>query len=638
MILNLNKRLLSTLIFALALLFLCINYAFYHATVSSNVHDYFPPIEISTLKPNLPKQDTTPTTATTSVKVVDEDHSDYRHTNNQETAGGYSYDDEKEGNDWCSRVAGTRYLDDLANTWAVSCSNPGINPIVTISKGGSSSSSIRDGGMICFQSQIEEEPDNFCVAKNAVYTVSTDEDLAATPVRPDFKKEDLFPTDGILPPGTARNTGAAGAGGGGEERGKKNTRPSRPYRRDFDKPSSVRKQKYYNRHTRRQFSSPWGFSQKEWLLNCSAKQDWSSGVQAPYKFRTYFSATGAGPQLSRFDMSIKGYEDEEDGNIGEEKECSGSIMLVKLEGGGNIWHTLMEVWSAMLTLDALKRAQKAKEMLFGISSGTNEDEKLWEEENIKIYIQANMESEKNASPVFGLWNVVTGKEVKDVKELKDGCYRSVILPLAGGANPFWKDHWKERNCEKSTLVDEFVTKVLKFYGAEDDDTRTPAVVDSDPKIVEEKITIRIIGRQKNRKILRLFDYVKILQKAYPDADIEITKLEKLDITEQLRMIRKTDILIGVTGAGLTHTLFLRKGAALIELTQPEPFVYFGFGNLARMIGLRYFQIQAEKREGKSGMNWQEDNVLVDEHTFIDAVGKAIAGVKTSKEGRKDREG
>ncbi|KAF3289497.1 hypothetical protein TWF970_003273 [Orbilia oligospora] len=593
MILNLNKRLLSTLIFALALLFLGINYAFYHAAVSSNVRDYLSPIEISTSKPNLPKQDNTPTTAT-DVRVVDEDHTDYRHTDNQETAGGYSYDDEKKGNDWCLRVAGTRYLDDLANTWAVSCSNPGINPIITITK-------------------------------NAVYTVDTDKDLAATPVRPDFKKEDLFPTDGILPPGTARNTGAAGAGDGEEQ--KKNTRPSRPYRRDFDKPSAVRKQKYYNRHTRRQFSSPWSFSQKEWLLNCSAKQDWSSGVQAPYKFRTYFSGTGAGPQLSQFDMSIKGYEDEEDGDIGEEKECSGSIMLVKLEGGGNIWHTLMEVWSAVLTLDTLKRAQKAKEMLFGISSGTNEDEKLWEEENIKIYIQANMESEMNASPVFGLWNVVTGKDVKDVKELKDGCYRSVILPLAGGANPFWKDHWKERNCERSTLVDEFVTKVLKFYGAEDDDTRTPAVVDSNPKTVEEKIKIKIIGRQKNRKILRLFDYVKILQKTYPDVDIEITKLEKLDVTEQLRMIRKTDILIGVTGAGLTHTLFLRKGAALIELTQPEPFVYFGFGNLARMIGLGYFQIQAEKREGKSGINWQEDNVLVDEHTFIDAVGKAIAGVK-----------
>ncbi|KAK6518089.1 hypothetical protein TWF506_005250 [Arthrobotrys conoides] len=607
MILNFNKRLLSALICTLALIFLGINYSFYHAALSSNLHKYSSPTESSISKPVVRPED--------------------RRIDNKETPG-YDVDDVKEGNDWCSRVAGTRYLDDLASTWTVSCSNPGLNPVIatttTTTTGGGgdggTGGTSKDGGMICFQSQIEEEPDNFCVAKNVVY-ISDVERIKATPL----SKEDLFRLPGVLPPGTARDTG------GGEKR---NTRPSRSYRRDRASSRAEQQQQqreHYNSHTRRQYSPyPWELPPKQWLLNCSANQNWMYGVQAPYRFRTYFSETGVGRQLRNFDMSIKEADVEKAAAEEEEgkKKCSGSIMLVKLEGGGNIWHTLMEVWSAVLTLDALKKAQKARERLFGISSGTNDEEKIWEEGNIQIYIQENMESEMNASPVFGLWNVVTGKKVKDAKELKDGCYKSVILPLAGGANPFWKDHWKERKCEKSALVDGFVEKVLKFYGV-DDDTHTPAaaVVDS------EKIKIRIIGRQKNRKILRLFDYVKNLQKVYPNADIEITKLEKLDVTEQLRMIRKTDILIGVTGAGLTHTMFLREGAAVIELTQPEPFVYFGFGNLARMIGLGYFPIHAEKREGKSGINWQEDNVLVDEQTLVDAVGRAIEGVKASKKPR-----
>ncbi|RVD85562.1 uncharacterized protein DFL_003882 [Arthrobotrys flagrans] len=558
MILNLNKRLLSALIFTVILLFL---YAFYHAALPAN---HLPPVEKSSTKSLIKSPNQGPTNP--GVKVHDE-----------------------EGNDWCSRVSGTRYLDDLASTWAVSCSNPGLSPTVT-KYGGDGS---KDGGLICFQSQIEQEPDNFCVAKNAVYTA----DAGSLPPTP-ISKEDLWPENGILPPEDVR----------GSE--KKNTRPSRPYKRDGV--STEQQQQRYNSHTRRQ-SSPWGFSQKRWKLNCSASKDWSYGVQAVHNFRTYFSETGVGQQLRGFDMSIKEASDEERG-------CNGSIMLVKLEGGGNIWHTLMEVWSAVLTLDALKRAERAREKLFGIN---NEEEGAWEGENVEIYIQENMESEMNASPVFGLWNVVTGKKVQGVQELKDGCYKSVILPLAGGANPFWKDHWKERNCEKSTLVDGFVGKVLKFYGVED----------SHEKGDEGKVKIRIIGRQKNRKILRLFDYVKNLKGMYLDADIEITKLEKLSVTEQLRLIRNTDVLMGVTGAGLTHTMFLRKGAAVIELTQPEPFVYFGFGNIARMIGVDYFSVQAEKREGKSGINWQEDNVLVDERTFVDVVGRAIAGVKARRERR-----
>jgi glycoprotein 2-beta-D-xylosyltransferase len=42
-------------------------------------------------------------------------------------------------------------------------------------------------------------------------------------------------------------------------------------------------------------------------------------------------------------------------------------------------------------------------------------------------------------------------------------------------------------------------------------------------------------------------------------------LERLSMADQLRLVSATDVLVGMHGAGLTHTLFLPSGAALVEL-------------------------------------------------------------------------
>ncbi|KAK6358210.1 hypothetical protein TWF730_007561 [Orbilia blumenaviensis] len=609
MILNLNKRLLSTLtIFILALLLLLINHAF-HRSSSSAPTSYNYNRTPSTQGSNGSKGKII--SSGPGVGGSDDDNNDDNNNN----------EDDEDEDDWCSRVAGQRYLNDLSTTWTVSCSQKNSkNNKKGKGKGGDGGGGAR---LVCFQTQVEEEPDNLCVARNAVYS--------ATPgLKKPITKEDLFPEKGIRVYTGDGNTGGGGTVDEGEVEGKRNTRPGRGYKKrhltDNDEEGTSPPQ-HYNTLTRRQFS-------KKWSLNCSPNTEWAYGVQAPFKFRSYFVETGAGQQLNGFDMRVK-----DDG--GGERDCKGSIMLVKLEGGGNIWHTLMEVWSAVLTLDALEKAGDAREALFGPSSsslfhssssaagGGISTDKIWEEENIQIYIQKNLESEKKASPVFGLWNVVTGKDVKDIKELPDGCYKSVILPLAGGANPFWKDHWKERKCKGSVLVDRFVNKVMAFYGVED----TPSSSSSSSSSPESSIIkIRIITRQHNRKILRLFDYIKLLQSIYPPtvASIEVLKLESLHVTEQLRLMQSIDVLIGVTGAGLTHTMFLKKGAAVVELTHPEPFIYYGFSNTARMRGVEHFAVHGEKAEGKSGINWQEDNVSVDEKTFLEVVGRAVEGQKARK--------
>ena len=58
----------------------------------------------------------------------------------------------------------------------------------------------------------------------------------------------------------------------------------------------------------------------------------------------------------------------------------------------------------------------------------------------------------------------------------------------------------------------------------------------------------------------------------------VTVFEDISTMDQMKIVRCTDIFIGVHGAGLAWGLFLRKGAALVEIAWPKhgwPFLYSG---------------------------------------------------------------
>ena len=56
-----------------------------------------------------------------------------------------------------------------------------------------------------------------------------------------------------------------------------------------------------------------------------------------------------------------------------------------------------------------------------------------------------------------------------------------------------------------------------------------------------------------------------LSSFFPSVDVKGVQIDSYQMNKQLEMISKTDILIGVHGAGLSHTLFLPKHAGIIEL-------------------------------------------------------------------------
>ncbi|KAL4233119.1 hypothetical protein ACF0H5_007804 [Mactra antiquata] len=76
---------------------------------------------------------------------------------------------------------------------------------------------------------------------------------------------------------------------------------------------------------------------------------------------------------------------------------------------------------------------------------------------------------------------------------------------------------------------------------------------------------RNIEGKVGRKIFNEADLVNALMKTFPRACVNAVLMETLPMKSQLNIISQTDILIGMHGAGMSHSIFLPQHAAILEL-------------------------------------------------------------------------
>ena len=69
----------------------------------------------------------------------------------------------------------------------------------------------------------------------------------------------------------------------------------------------------------------------------------------------------------------------------------------------------------------------------------------------------------------------------------------------------------------------------------------------------------------HRKIHNEQELVRAVSRAYPTFNVLGIQADRCSMGEQLKYISETDILIGMHGAALSHSLFLQRGRAMIEL-------------------------------------------------------------------------
>jgi len=139
------------------------------------------------------------------------------------------------------------------------------------------------------------------------------------------------------------------------------------------------------------------------------------------------------------------------------------------------------------------------------------------------------------------------------------------------------------------------------------------------------LRITFIDRKETRRVQEtaaLLSHARItLAKSNLDVHIRAIDFATLSFREQIAMARQTDILVGVHGAGLTHTLFMKQDmGALIEIF-PEGFELRCFRAMARDRGLEYYKMHVPVVEKKE--DFHVEDVIVPKHKFVEVLEHAV---------------
>jgi EGF domain-specific O-GlcNAc transferase len=317
----------------------------------------------------------------------------------------------------------------------------------------------------------------------------------------------------------------------------------------------------------------------------------SRGIPQFNALRSYWYDTG--PQVV-FDRVVK-----MDADVHVANSTPNYTILIKREGAFNIWHCLMEIWSMIMTIDVLRIA---------VDPDTNAPFFTESDaENTQILILDDLED----GPYFDLWTLFAKRPAIRSSAAPAGMdFENIIIPLAGGSNPLWQGDWDPSECEQSELLRTFTHRVLDFYHV---DAWAPHSGD---------LVLTFIDRKESRRLVDYTSYLQELKTRLPHLRVQAIDFSAIPFAEQLRIIRETDILVGVHGAGLTHGMFLRHGSVMVEILPPA-LNHKGFRNLAGLMGHTYLSTHAAKAPETQSSNWHTEDVFLEKDRFIDLLGVGV---------------
>lgn len=400
---------------------------------------------------------------------------------------------------------------------------------------------------------------------------------------------------------------------------------------------------------------------KKFLINCNIQEPWPADVERgviPFgNVRQYWYDTGPKFIMDKhFDFvpeSKLNLPKQPIEVVDAEEQPRLFTLLIKREGEGNPWHCLMEIWSMTMTMDVLRTsidpADPEQRPYFRVPEDVG---------NMQVIIL----DDRADGPYFDLWKLFSGREPirlnqihgnPEATEFFKNTNQRLILPLAGATNPSWQNDWQVRDCTHSDTLRAFVRRVLGHYNIQ-----TPFASAETNQKKRETVRVTVIDRKdaNTRRLVNQQALLTELRVRYPDVDVQEVDFGALTFAEQLTIAQQTDVLVGVHGAGLTHTMFLREQSAAVVEIQPSDMgdVYMGFRNIANMRGISYFRTEAtpilpatstpspspSKSKGKSKSqasarnvstlskraSWHTENFEIDTEVFIRAVGAGIQAV------------
>ena len=166
------------------------------------------------------------------------------------------------------------------------------------------------------------------------------------------------------------------------------------------------------------------------------------------------------------------------------------------------------------------------------------------------------------------------------------CFKNAVFPLLPRMlyGLYYNTPLSRNDCQNSGLFKAFSDFMIHRLNIP-----TPKSTNS------QNIKVTILARQtKHRRILNLGALEHILAET---GNFEVTIApfsHRTPFKKQLEIVRNSDILVGVHGAGLTHMLFLPDWAAVFEIYDCEdPGCY---RDLAKMRGLKHISWTKDKMD------------------------------------------
>ena len=345
----------------------------------------------------------------------------------------------------------------------------------------------------------------------------------------------------------------------------------------------------------------------EYKLGCAltdlTEQQVAAGVPSLAQFPTYWYETGPGLILNRHvNLDPVEFVPTQDTTFPKYYD-----ILVRREAPvDNLFHHFMQIFSIYMTLDVLQLT------IDGRTGGPTF--RAQDVHNTRVVVFDDHED----GPFYDQWQAFATTPTIRAKDLHPGLTSpmvNIIIPLPGSANPLWQDDWLPADCGEHNLLQLFSQRLLDFYGITDM-----------PNSSDSPLTLTFIDRREKRSLVDKDAYVNHLKTLYPDIEITLVNFAALSFTEQLKLIRKTDILAGVHGAGLTHGIFLRPSSTMVEVL-PHDFNYKGFRNIAKILGHQYFATHSTENANYSSRGWQYDDVFIEENRFDKLIDTAIMSMK-----------